>query len=280
MSTGTSFVFLQFGRKKIYIKELRYCIRSLLAELPEAAGHILIYTDNMTLYKNDQGVVPIDLNDQLARYTNQGTYLFRAKVCVLRDALARQKGPCVFFDSDSFVRPGFAEALRQGLAHGMMLNAELKLNPYPWIGGFSMKLPSGAVYAYDPARSRMYNSGLIGVRPGMEPMLDDALAIIDGLAAATASRTHDREQFAVAEAARLHGVPLSLNDREFVHYCSRWPKRYMRWRFSFRPELETAPLVAARPTIALNKTIARLFKFAFFTRQFVLTGSLANPQDE
>ena len=71
---------------------------------------------------------------------------------------------------------------------------------------------------------------------------------------------HDVEQFAIAEAFRIAGVPVELIDREFEHYCPRWSKRYMRRRLRRHGRSKAAELSGARPSIPFCKTRVRLFK--------------------
>ncbi|MCW6507577.1 hypothetical protein [Lichenifustis flavocetrariae] len=255
------FVLLEWGGKPLYRKELRYCIRSLLAECPDAAGNIVIYTDCPATYERDSPVVEvIDISADMPGFTRQGSYHFRAKVCVLIDALKRYNAPSVLLDTDSFIKPGFDAALRSALSRGAVMNYLTGRNPFPSLSDFAVELPHAGLYRYQADDAPLYNSGLIAVGPAHRPALEDALVLMDALQPLTADLRHDQEQFAVGEGLRMHGIEVGENRTEFRHYCSYWPKQYMHWRFSFLPELETAALVAARPHLALNKAIARLYK--------------------
>lgn len=259
MPDAPTFLFLEWGRKPAYRRELRYGLRALLAEVP--AARPVIYTDDPAAYAADGTTVRvIDIAADLPAYTRAGAYHFRAKACVLLDALKRFGGPCALMDTDSFVRPGFAAALDAGLARGAVMNFRTGRNPYPDQAGWSVALPHGGFYRYDPADAPVFNSGLVAATPAHIPALEDALALMDALQPRTAHLRHDQEQFAIGEALRLYGVAIGENRTTFVHYCSTWSKQYMRWRFSRMPGLETAPLLAARPHIALNEAIRRAYK--------------------
>jgi hypothetical protein len=254
-----TFISLEWGRKPAYRRELRYGLRSLLADVPTARP--VIYTDDPDAYGADAAAVQvIDIGADLPAFTRGGAYHFRAKTCVLLDALRRFGGGCALMDTDSFIRPGFAAALTAALAHGAVMNFRTGENPYPDQAGFTVALPHAGHWRYDPADAPVFNSGLVAVTPAHIPALEDALALMDALQPVTAHLRHDQEQFAVGEALRLHGIAIGENRTEFVHYCSTWAKQYMRWRFSRMPGLETAPLVPAPPHIVLRKGIQRAYK--------------------
>jgi hypothetical protein len=257
--TTPTFISLEWGRKPTYRRELRYGLRSLLADVPTARP--VIYTDDPAAYAADRSAVRVvDITEELPAWTRAGAYHFRAKVCVLLDALGRFPGPCVLMDTDSFVRPGFAASLEAALTRGAVMNFRTGHNPYPDQAGFTVALPHAGRYRYDPTDAPLFNSGLVAVTPDHAPALEDALVLMDALQPLTAHLRHDQEQFAVGEALRLQGVTIGENRTEFVHYCSTWSKQYMRWRLARIPGLETAPIVPARPHIALNEAIRRTYK--------------------
>ena len=253
-----TFLQLEWGAKPAYRREVRYGLRSLLADLP--AARPVIYTDVPATYASEAAVRVVDITDHMPAWTNRASYHFRAKVCVLLHALHSFGGACVLMDTDSFVRPGFAAALHEALEHGAVMNFRTGHDPFPASAGFTVELPHAGLYRYDPADAPLFNSGLIAVTTTHVPALEDALVLMDALRPSTAHLRHDQEQFAVGEALRVHGVPIGENRTEFVHYCSTWSKQYMRWRFARMPGLETAPLVPARPHIVLRKSITRAYK--------------------
>jgi hypothetical protein len=269
------YIYLEFGGISVARRELKYSINSLLAEVPDSASNIVIYTDTPATYAADAHIVEtIDISAQLPGITQD--YVFRAKPWALLHALRRYDRPCVFFDTDTFMRPGFARALKQKMARGAVMNSYLRRNPFPSLTGFEIELPHAGTYRYDPAQALMYNSGLIAAQAHHVPIIEDAMALMEGVLPPTRQIAHDQEQFAINEAFRIHGVPLDTIDIEFVHYCSRWWKKYMRWRLARMPHLDDAPIAAARPSITVNKSIARAFKFSSLSGRF-LARALPSP---
>lgn len=255
------FIYLVFGDNSRYETELRYSIGSLLAEMPECAENIVVYTDNPSAFDRElchRRVV--DISSELPSMIGDRLYVFRAKPLVLLDALKRFNCPCVFLDTDTFVRRGFSWSLRRRLARGAVMNQYLRRHPFPECVGMEIPLPSGKIYRYDPAKAVIYNSGVIGVHPGHIPALEDAVAMIDAIYPVSFHRTHDQEQFAINEALRLHGVRIGTLWLTLKHYCPRWEKRYMHWQFERKGIGATSPIVPTRPVIAVNKLIGQTFR--------------------
>ncbi|MGO9460155.1 MAG: hypothetical protein ACLPWS_05270 [Rhodomicrobium sp.] len=256
------FIYLVFGTKPTYQAELRYSISTLLAEMPEAAGNVTVYTDRPSLYIADNRYVKaVDIAPLLAEMTNGGEYVFRAKPWAVLHALRAHGCPCVFLDTDTFVKRGFARALKSQLQSGAVMDRYVRRHPFPECTGFETILPSGKPFRYDPKTAVMYNSGVIGVRPSDAAAIEDAIAIIDAIRPLSYKRTHDQEQFAINEALRIHGVRIGVIHNTLNHYCSRWQKRYMHWRFERIADIAAAPIVPRRPRIKVNKAIGAVFKY-------------------
>ncbi|MGO9545984.1 MAG: hypothetical protein ACLPPF_14485 [Rhodomicrobium sp.] len=257
------FIYLEFGSKKKYQTELRYSISTLLAEMPGAAGNIVVYTDCPAAYAADSPAIETcDVSQTMGEMTNHGPYHFRAKPCVVLHALRTYGCPCVFLDTDTYVRRGFARAIRSKLERGAVMDCYLRRHPFPENTGFETVLPSGIAYRYDPETAVMYNSGVIGVRPEHAAAIEDAIALIDGILPLSCKRTHDQEQFAVNEALRIHGFSIGTIHWTLKHYCSRWQKRYMHWRFERMADAGPVPVQPRRPRIFVNKPIGWCFKQA------------------
>ncbi len=256
------FLYLQVGSNPNYQIELRYSISTLLAEMPEATGNIIIYTDSPLSYASDgHNVSTCDVTSTIEEMTNGRKYFYRAKPCVVLHALRTNGCPCVFIDTDTFVKRGFARALKSKLLRGAVMDSYLRRNPFPECAGLQFVLPSGATYRYDPETSVMYNSGVIGVGPEHAAAIEDSIAIIDAIRPLSA-RAKDQEQYAINEALRLHGIHISTTNTVLKHYWSRWQKRYMHWRFSMIADIAPAPISARRPRIIVNKPIGWCFKQA------------------
>ncbi len=230
--------------------------------MPEAAGNIIIYTDSPSSYSADgHNVSTCDVISTIEKMTNHGSYFFRAKPCVVLHALRTNGCPCVFLDTDTFFKRGFAQALKSKLSRGAVMDAYLRRNPFPVCAGFQLVLPSGVTYRYDPKTAVMYNSGVIGVWPEHAAAIEDSIAIIDAIRP-LCPRAKDQEQYAINTALSLHGIRISTIDSALKHYWSRWQKRYMHWRFSRDADIAPTPILPRRPRIFVNKPIGWCYKQA------------------
>lgn len=256
--TAHQYVYLCFGKSPTVQRELRYSLETLLAEIGGDSSRVTIFTDRPQDFA-DRPERVVDIASDLAEMTWGRTYLFRAKPVVLARALRLHERACVMLDTDSFIRPGFDKAVAEALAAGAAMNSFVRGDPYPFFGPFETELPHLGPYRFDPAKSLMLNSGLIAARFEHARLIEDAVVLLDRLWAGGLVR-HDLEQFAVAEAFRVAGVPVRLIEREFEHYCPRWSKRYMRRRLRRHRRSPAAEREGARPSIPFSKARVRLFK--------------------
>lgn len=259
-SPPTQFVYLCFGKSPSVRRELAYSVATLMAELGGDAERIAVFTDRPQDFAGwPQRIV--DISDRIAamRWNGQCDFFFRAKPAALAEALRLFQRDCALLDADTFVRPGFTDAVERALAAGAAMNAFVRSNPYPFFGPFETELPRVGRYRFDSASAPMLNSGLVAARLEHLPLIEDAIELMDRLWAAKLDR-HDIEQFAIGECFRFAGVKVALIDRELEHYCQHWTKRYMRRRLRRRFPSTVAPPVAAPPDIPLSKTRVRLFK--------------------
>jgi hypothetical protein len=252
------YIYLCYGRSPSVLRELRYSIETLLPEIGGDASRITIFTDQPRLFDPCRERI-VDIGPRLAKMTWGRTYMFRAKPIVLADALRLHGRACVLLDTDSFIRRGFDAEVASALRSGAAMNSFVRNDPYPFFGAYETELPHLGHYRFDPEKALMLNSGLVAARAEHLPLLDDAVILIDRLWAAGLVR-HDLEQFAVAESFRLGGVPIQLINREFVHYCPRWSKRYMRRQLRRYRKSFVEARRAARPSIPFSKARVRMFK--------------------
>ena len=253
------FVYLCFGKSPALRRELRYSLETLLAEIGGDSSRVAIFTDRPQDFA-DRPERIVDIAGDLSEMTSGRKYMFRAKPVVLARALRLFERACVMMDTDSFIRPGFDEAVAEALGAGAAMNSFVRGDPYPFFGPFDTDLPHLGLYKLDPAKSLMLNSGLVAARFEHATLIEDAVVLLDRLWKG-GLRRHDVEQFAVAEAFRIAGVPVRLIDREFEHYCPRWSKRYMRRRLRRHERAASAERSGARPSIPFRKARVRLFKF-------------------
>ncbi len=249
-------VYLCYGGSPSAERELRYSFETLLPEIGGDPARVAIYTDRPDAFA-DLGPTCVDARP-LLRQAEAHDYRHRIKPMALADALDRFQRPCVLIDLDSFVRPGFADAVARALADGAAMNQFVRRDPYPDLD-LTAELPHLGTYRLDHAAARMLNSGLVAVTPAHRSLIEDALALIDAFWRARLYR-HDVEQFAVSEALRLGNVRIALIDGVFVHYCGRWARRYMRRRLRRR-------VPGAR--VPYSKMRVRLFK-AYWTLRLAM----------
>ncbi len=222
---STLFLYLAFGSRPDIPVQLKYSLFTLIQHVPSARGHIVLYTDAPHRFRH-WPVELIELNRITEAHGKEITYPFLLKPLAVRHALATFGRPVLCLDTDTWVRPGFEADVFWKLESGAILNAFEKWNPYPALSGWCARLPHLGRYAYDPDRSWMYNSGLIGLKPDALRLLDDAIALIEALVDQRLG-THTLEQFAISEALRLYGVKVRECRRYVVHYHRRSLKRYV-----------------------------------------------------
>ena len=226
------YLYLDYGGRPQYRRELKYSLISLRQDAPDAL--VAVYTDAPEVYGR-WPVAVVDIREQLGAWSGGGFYHHRIKPAVVLDALRRFEGPVCFVDSDSIIGTGFDAEVRAKLAPqeiwsvtktAVVMNRFELFNPFPPLKGFRTVLPHLGAYRYDVAHSWMFNSGLIGVSPGHEPILEDTLAMIDALIG-RAKKFNTIEQFALSEAVRLRQIPVAEVRDTFRHYWQGRRRIYM-----------------------------------------------------
>ena len=256
-----TFLYIDYGPSPYIARELRYSLSTLLAEYRGRPVEIVVYTDKPHTYETwDERVRARDISADLSAMTRDGELPHRVKACVLLHALQSTEEDCVLLDTDSYILPGFADALAGALAAGAAMDAFEQHDPYPEIGGFRADLPHAGGYAYDAVSSVMYNSGLVAARPARHiAAMEDAIALIDAMLD-RGYRSFKIEQISFSESFRLHGAPVAEMRPLFQHYFRRSLKRYMHWRIDRwlkqAPDLEIGP-----PFIAHQRNAVRVFNY-------------------
>jgi hypothetical protein len=226
------YLYLDYGGLAKYRRELKYSLISLRQDAPDAL--VAVYTDAPSVYAN-WPVSVVDIAGQVGAWSGEGLYHHRIKPAVVLDALTRFAGPVCLVDSDSIIRPGFDAQVRSLMAPqevwsvtktAVVMNRFEQFNPFPPLKGFRTRLPHLGAYHYDTVQSWMFNSGLIGMSPGHEPILEDALAMIDALIG-RAKKFVTIEQFAISEAVRLRQIPVAEVRDSFLHYWQGRRRIYM-----------------------------------------------------
>ena len=254
--SGTTFVYVDYGASPDIGLELRYSLATLLAEAPLAKA--LVYTDKPDFYAQlHPAVTPRPLGVDLARWTREGAFNHRIKICALADTLKLRGGLCVLLDTDSYIAPGFAAKLLETSAVGPVMDHFERRDPFPEWAGWGADLPGGR-YVYDSSLAVMHNSGLVAVRAGRdEAALADAVALVDALYD-SGRRIFLLEQFAFSETLRRTGRPIGEMAPEFHHYFRRSLKRYLHWRLRAR-ERRIPGFAPTRPCVAHPRNAVRAY---------------------
>jgi len=256
-----TFLYIDYGPSPYITRELRYSLSTLLAEYAGGGARVVVYTDKARNYDNlHERVRARDISHELAAMTRNGALPHRVKACVLLDALKSLDDDCVLLDTDSYILPGFADALTKALASGAAMDAFEEHDPYPELVGFQADLPHAGRYAYDSVDSVMYNSGLVAARPARHlVVMEDAIALIDAILDA-GNRSFKIEQISFSESFRLHSATVAEMRPLFQHYFRRSTKRYMHWRIDRwlkrEPKLEIG-----RPFITHSRSRVRIFNY-------------------
>lgn len=211
-------VYFCYGREDIFEQTL-YSILSLLhiCERDRRACRIAVYTDAPDRFAS----LPVETimlsPTQLDTWLGNADYIHRRKTCVILDALARFETKVAFIDSDTWfsahperifarVGPGLAAfhicegfVASTGTPFDTALARQLELVP--------LRLRPNVPVEFGP-RTRMWNTGVIGVDPADRPLMLDALALSDAIwrtadpAGAYGKKIHHAEQFATGYAFR------------------------------------------------------------------------------
>lgn len=257
----TSFIYIAYGPSPYIRLELLYSLSTLLFEYAKRPIEVLIYTDNPESYDNlDERIAIVDISATLDGMTRAGALPHRVKPCVLLDAMRSRTQACVLLDTDSYIAAGFADLLARALSRGAAMVLREGQIPHPELAGFQTYLPHYGPYAFNPATSVMFNSGLVAVVPRKHvPVIEDVIALIDALL--------DRgitlftvEQVSFSEMLRLHGVEIATMHPAFQHYFRRSVKRYMHWRLT-KSQISSGALAIGPPTIFHTKIGVRLFNY-------------------
>lgn len=256
-----TFLYIDYGPSPYIARELRYSLSTLLAEYSDGGARVVVYTDKPEAYgKLHESVHARDISREIRAMTRDGALPHRVKACVLLDALKSSDEDCVLLDTDSYILPGFADALMKALESGAAMDHFEQRDPYPAIAGFRAALPHAGAYAYDPVQSVMYNSGLVAARPSRHvAVIEDAIALIDAMLD-QGHRSFKIEQISFSESFRLHSVEVAEMRPLFQHYFRRSLKRYMHWRID--RWMKRAPdFAVARPLVAPSHNTVRVFNW-------------------
>jgi hypothetical protein len=226
----TTFLYIDYGPSPDIAVELKFSLATLMQDFRGREPEVVVYTDKPATYEALHPKLSVrPFGEDFARWSRAGLYTHRIKPCVLSDALHAIDGHCVLVDTDTFFRPGFADALPR--APGVAMDHFERNDPCPDCAGLMAVLPHAGRYAYDPATAVMFNSGLIAARKREIPALEDTIALIDAWLDA-GIRQFNIEQIALSEVFRTRNVAVTEMKPYFEHYYRRSQKQYMRPRIA------------------------------------------------
>ena len=253
------FVYLHYGPSEALRRELKYSFLTLRRVIDPTRHRIAVFTDAPGLFAA-WPVTAVPIADKIDAYAAGGRFGHRIKLAVLRDALT-QFGDAVLLDSDSIILPGFPARVADTLRHGAAMNRFELRDPAPEFAGLEVALPHAGRYRYDPAHSHMFNSGLIAAKSEHSPVVEDALALVDAFLERPISRetANRREQIAMSEAFRIHGIAIAEIYDSFMHYWPRSWKRYADWRLQRLLPADWADLRPPATELTFNKFNVRIY---------------------
>jgi hypothetical protein len=218
VTSTPSLVYLLYGPNPAYRMEMTYSLMSAFARLApgEALPQTILYCDAQNALP-DLPVAHRIISDEDRRvWSLDGRYPHAIKAFVLRDALSQVQDRVMFVDTDTEFRASPWVLLNRITGDQALMHAiDGRLSDAPaWAGLIRNAAGTGLVDTVYPAAT-MYNSGLIGVHPGMADQVDLAIALMDHLFAL--DPVFNIEQFALG-AIFARGRSLALGADAVEHY--------------------------------------------------------------
>lgn len=263
--TDAVLLYFCYGAREIYDQAI-YSILSLLHVCggPPRDWRIVVYCDRPDAF----GPLPVEtvaLDDaMLDAWLGGSNYIHRRKTCAIIDALERFGGRVVFIDSDTWFKRAPRRLLRRvgpGRACFHICEGFLRSTGTPvddalarQLANNRYSLPSGEAIKVD-ARTRMWNTGVVGVDASDLPLVRDALTLSDAIwrdadpAGAYGKKIHHAEQFATGYALRHSRLGEAVDT--VYHY---WPAPAKAAFGALLPELVSSGLADRSPP-----NLARLY---------------------
>ncbi|MBN8562055.1 MAG: hypothetical protein J0L70_16115 [Leptolyngbya sp. UWPOB_LEPTO1] len=219
--------YFLFGDDRLYEVELAFSVLSALRFLKDQPEEIkfCIVSDSAEslLQHGDIGIdLPIERltfsSQELAAWTNNGMYLYRAKPFALKKVLEHYQAPAALIDTDTYfidhprklferIAPGCSVMHVREAAIG---ESELW---QPIVNQIGSGINIGGIQI--SARSSMINSGVIGIDPADQLLIESAVKVLDHLYQFAPLTTV--EQFSIG-AVLEQTTQLSFSDDLIEHY--------------------------------------------------------------
>jgi hypothetical protein len=218
--------YLMFGSRSEYETELIFSALSALRWMAGTSGVTLCVVTDRPSSVSRLSVDTLHVSsEEIARWTQNGTSIFRAKPCALLRVLAHYSAPCVLIDTDTYFTGNPVQLFERISSNDSLMHASDGYrigDSQLWspILPFIEELNSGEVPV--SRSSEMLNSGAIGLHPQNAPLIEKAIVLMDRLHAHTP--IFNIEQFAIGAA---------LQTKTKVHTCEDILDHYWGYRRAF-----------------------------------------------
>jgi hypothetical protein len=236
--------YLLYGGKREYQLELFFSMISAMRHLQAQPKPIqfVILSDRVN-FDSDFPAEQLLISDaEFNEWTRDRTYFHRLKIFALRKVLDHYQVPVALVDTDTLFLDQPLRLFERispqcSVMHRQETNFQMQTDPF-W-QPIAEKIGTGMTIAEIPLthETAAFNSGVIGVDPTNQSVLEKAIPILDRLYAIAPA--FDVEQFAVT-AALNHFTEVVASDDIVQHYCT-YEKEFMRLQIAkFIPDFSTA----------------------------------------
>jgi hypothetical protein len=218
--------YLMFGMRSEYETELIFSALSALRWTFGTSGVTLCVVTDRPSSVSRLSVDTLRVSsEELARWTLNGTSIFRAKPCALLRVLAHYSAPCVLIDTDTYFTGNPLQLFERISPNDSLMHASDgyrvgDIQFWSPILPFIDELSGGEVPV--SRDSEMLNSGVIGLHPQNATLIEKAIVLMDRLHAHTP--IFNIEQFAIGAA---------LQSKTKVHTCQDILDHYWGYRRAF-----------------------------------------------
>jgi hypothetical protein len=185
--------YFLFGDERMYEVELAFSVLSALRFLkhfPEEVKFCIVSDSaESLLQKGEVGVeLPVERlifsPQELASWTNNGSYIYRAKPLALQKVIDHYQAPVALIDTDTyFVESPLKLFERIAPGRSVMHVREEAIGAIQLWQPIVQQIGSGShIAGVDiSARSQMMNSGVIGIDPADRSLIDSTIKVLDHL---------------------------------------------------------------------------------------------------
>lgn len=232
MEINYNLIYLIYGDEQAYYNQATFSILSAIKHLGRdfATGQITVYTSNPERLR-DLPVTTVDISPYLDTWIGGTGYNHRSKNCVLSFSLKKFPVTTVFVDTDTFFIKSPMLIVRSINKKSIFLDCfeyrkKRKLRGFEQDAG-QRTWQSGrfGCYKFDIENTEMWNTGIIGLLPSHNKIVEEALWILDSLQ--SVSTIHTIEQLAFSLSCRRNNIDLFSSKKYVVHYWRSGRKRFI-----------------------------------------------------